>query len=527
MKSVAKGDSMAKSRSLSFYTTVNIISGLGVLFVNSCISFFLSPYIIRTIGVEANGFVNLANNFVAYADLAVTALNAMAARFITLAYAKGDYKRANLYYNSVFWGNLFIVGVLLVPAALFITRLEQIVDIPSPILLDVKLLFSIIFLSFFLRTGLPNWDCGTYVTNRMDRSNVPSILTALLRCIILICMFSLFTPHVWYVGLATTTAAGVYLLVQWYNTHTLTPELYISLKKPICSGKVIGQLVGAGIWSSLAIAGNTLMSGLDLLICNKYLGATLMGVLSVSKSMPNILTTFSETIRGAFGPELTLTYAKGDKEELKRCVQRSLKISSAIVTVPVAGLIVMSGDLYRLWVPSQDAELLQILTVLAILRYVFSSGAAVLNNAFTTMNKVKYNSAALILTGVISIGLTLALIQFTDLDLYAVAGMSSIVMIGKDLCFMIPAASRFLGFKWYQFYPQVGISIVSCGLITAIGVAVRAVLPVNTWGTFIAACAIIGILGLAVNVMIVLKRSERRYLFDLIKRKIGKNSNTQ
>lgn len=513
---------MKNTRGSSFNTTINIISGLGVLLTNVCISFFLSPYIIRTIGVEANGFVNLANNFVAYADLIVTALNAMAARFITVAYVNKDYRKANMYYNSVFWGNLFIVGALLVPATFFIIKLELFVDVPANILGDVKILFFIIFLSFFLRTGMPNWDCGTYVTNRMDRSSIPNIFTAILKCVILVCMFSILEPRVWYVGTATTITASVYLVAQWYNTHTLTPELKISLQKPICSSCAIKELVGAGIWSSFAIAGNTLMSGLDLLICNLNLGATLMGILSISKSIPNILTTFSETIRGAFGPELTIAYAQGDKDRILACIQRSLKISAVIVTIPTAGIIVMSDALYRLWIPSQDAELLQILTTLAILRYVFCSGIANLNNVFTTMNKVKYNSFALVITGMVSIGITLSFIKFTNWDLYAVAGVSSIVMIIKDLCFMVPITAKFLGFKWYQFYPQVGTSIICSATIIVAGNIIRMFMSANSWLEFFITCGVIGIIGLILNMMIVLNKEERVYLFGVIRRKIKK-----
>lgn len=513
---------MLKKRSATFNTTINIISGLGVLLTNVCISFFLSPYIIRTIGVEANGFVTLANNFVAYADLAVTALNAMAARFVTISYINKDYKKANLYYNSVFWGNLIIVGVLLVPATIFVLRLEKIINVPSNILLDVKILFAIILFSFFLRTGAPNWDCGTYVSNRMDRSNFPSAMTAILKCIILFCMFSMMSPHVWYVGFATTLTAAIYLLVQAYNTHTLTSELKISLKTPICSCGALKKLIGSGIWSSVANGGNTLMSGLDLLISNKYLGATLMGVLSVSKSLPNILTTFSGTIRGAFGPELTIAYARGDRKEILYCIQRSLKIASVIVTIPTAGIIIMSGDLYRLWVPSQDADLLQILTILAVLRYVFCSGITNLNNVFATMNKVKYNSVALVITGIISIGITFSLIVFTNFDLYAVAGVSSIVMIIKDICFMTPVTSYLLGYKWYQFYPSIGISTLCCSIIILVGSVVRRMIPVDSWLIFFADIAIISIIGLLVNMKIVLNKNERSYFINILKRKFRK-----
>lgn len=451
-------------RSMAYATMVNMLSGIGVLITNICISFFLSPYIIRVIGVEANGFINLANNFVAYADLVVTALNAMAARFITIAYVNKDYEKANRYYNSVFWGNLIIVGVLLLPASFLIVFLEHFVAIPTDILMDVKILFAIAFLGF-LRTAAPNWDCGTYVTNRLDRANRPLIISALFRCVFLLLVFSFFVPHIWYVTLAAFIVTLFTLLVAAYNTHVLTPELRINVKKPICSLKAIKELVGSGIWSSIAIAGNTMMNSLDLLVSNIFLGATEMGVLSISKTLPGIMSTFSGTIRGVFGPEMTIAYASGNKESIRKSIVRGMKIMGVVVTIPAVGIVVMSDAMYRLWLPSQDANLLQILTSLAVFNYVFSSGIAILNNVFTAVNKVRINSIALIITGFISIGTTILVIKFTTYGIYAVAGVSSLVMILKNLFFMLPVASKLLGFKWYQFYPQVLSSVLSSILI--------------------------------------------------------------
>ena len=65
-------------------TMVNVICSIMVLATNILINFWLSPYIVEHIGVEANGFVTLASNFVTYAQLIVTALNSMAARFIAI-----------------------------------------------------------------------------------------------------------------------------------------------------------------------------------------------------------------------------------------------------------------------------------------------------------------------------------------------------------------------------------------------------------------------------------------------------------
>lgn len=512
---------MPKEKSQQFRTYINVITSVSVMLINILISFKLSPYIIQTIGVEANGFVSLANNFVTYANIIVTALNAMAARFITIAYIQKDYNKANLYYNSVFWGNLIIVAIFLIPAAIFIGKLEYFIEIPNDIITDVKIMFSLVFLSFFVHTGFPNWDCGTAITNRLDLSYIPSMFTAVLRCILLIIMFHVWTPKVWYVSFTSTLIGFITLAIAGYYTHKLTPELKINFTKPTCSKRAVKELVGSGIWSSIANSGNMLLNGLDLLICNICIGATPMGILSLSKTLPSILVQLSESIRGAFGAELIISYAKGNKDNIYKCLSRAMKITSVVVTIPAAGFVVMSDAFYSLWVPTQDAKHLQTLTTLAILSYLLNSGVVILFNVFSMVNKVKYNSVAMIVSGICSLVITVVLIKFTEWDIYAVAGVSSIVTIFKNLFFTIPVASKLLGYRWYKFYSQVGISALCSGLIIVLGCVVRIFMPVDTWLSFFLTCAIVGICGLFINLAIVLKKEEKSYFYRMIRNKVG------
>lgn len=326
-------------------TLINVICSLMVLATNVVISFCLSPYIVKNIGVEANGFITLANNFIIYAQLIVTALNSMAARFITLAYVKEDYKKANLYYNSVFWGNLIIVAVLIVPAIICIARLESIMNIPSNIILDVKLLFSFIFFNFFITTGLPNWDCGTFVTNRLDRTYICQMLTSVIKCLLIFIMFLIFLPKVYYVGIATTVSTILLLICNGINTHKLTPKLKVVLnpRKIIYSTKAMKDLIYSGIWNSVSSVGNILLSGLDLIVCNVFLGATSMGLLSLSKIIPNYMQQLAASIKNAFAPELTINYAKDDKQSMLAGITKAMKLTAVIMTIPIAIIIVLGG----------------------------------------------------------------------------------------------------------------------------------------------------------------------------------------
>lgn len=504
-------------------TMINVICSLFVLATNVLISFFLSPFIVKNIGVEANGFVTLANNFVTYAQLIVSALNSMAARFIAIAYVKKDYKKANLYYNSVFWGNLIIVVVLIVPAIVALIKLEYLINVPANLLLDVKLLFGFIFFNFMITTGFPNWDCGTFVSNRLDRSYIPQFITSIIRCLFLFLTFSFFVSKVYYVGLAATIVTIILLICNGINTHKLTSELKISFypNKIICSKKAIKELVMSGIWNSISNIGMILLTGVDLIICNVYIGATAMGILSLTKIIPNYMDQLASSLTSAFTPELTINYAKENKKKLIDGINQSIKLSSVIITVPIGIFIVLGKNFFSLWVPSQDASLLQILSILASFKFMFTGGIQILYNVFTVTNKVKENAVSQIITGICSIVLTLILVQFTDYGIYAVAGISSLCAVVKNLVFVIPACSKYLKVKSSVFYKQVIISLMSSLLIVAFGFCINSLFRIDSWMKLIINALVIASGGLIINVFLTLDKEERKYLLDKTLSKLG------
>lgn len=505
-------------------TIFNVICSVLVLVSNIVISLWLSPFIIKNIGVEANGFVSLASNFVSYASLIVTALNSMAARFITVSYVEKDYKKANLYYNSVFWGNLVIVAVLIFPAIYFVAQLDSFVNVPSDILTDVKMLFTFVFSIFFMQTAAPNWSCGTYVTNRLDRTYIPNIIFAVLKAVLIFSLMYIFKPTVWYIGLVNFIIAFLDTAVAWYNTHTLTPELrvYLNPKKAICSWQAIKDLVGSGIWGSVSNVGSMLLSGLDLIICNIFIGPTQMGILSLSKTLPHLMQSLSASICHAFAPELVINYAQGNKDKVLRDINRSMKLTSVVLIIPLAGIIVMSVDFYRLWVPSQDANLLSMLTTVTCLGYAFTSGTQILYNVFSTVNKVKLNAILMMASGAVSTALVFVLLKTTNLGIFAIAGVSVVVSLVRNMLYTIPYTAKYLGFKKTQFLPQIFSCVLSTCLLSFIGIVVKQLFSISTWIDFILVAGLLSVIFLIINVLVFLKKDERSMLFEKIKRRFGR-----
>ena len=508
-------------------TALNLLSSIIVTFTNIAIGFWLSPFIISHIGIEANGYIALAQNFITYASLIVTALNSMAARFITIEYVKKDIRKANIYYNSVFWGNLIIVAVIIPIAIMFIAYMEFIINVPKNILFDVKILFAFVFLDFFSQTGAPNWDCGTFITNRLTRKYFPGAILYIFRACFLVALFSIFVPKVWYVGLASLIVTVFGLCIGMLNTHHLTPELRISFgkNKVICSWHAIKELVGSGIWNSISNLGNMLLTGLDLLLCNLFIGPYEMGVLALGRVLPSYMQNFAATIFNAFAPELVINYAEGDKEKLTHDLLRAMKVLSFLLSIPLCGMIVLSRDFYSLWVPSEDATLLSNITILICSEFAFTSGTLILNSVFQTVNKVKANAMLVVASGAASTLTVFILLNTTELGIYAVAGVSVIFNLMRMNFYTIPYSSKYLNLNSKLFFRHEFICVLDTVLICVFCIGALSLIPYNnSWSWFIVKAIVVIAICIICNSFLLIRKEERQILFNKITRKKQSNS---
>ncbi|MBC5624029.1 hypothetical protein H8S10_00960 [Clostridium sp. NSJ-49] len=500
-------------------TAINLTSSLIVFGVNLIISFFLSPYVVKTLGVEANGFVSLANTFISYATLITIALNSMAGRFITIAIHKEDYKTANKYFNSVFIGNLIITSILLLPALICIIKLESIINISSNLVLDVKILFSILFINFLVIQSMPSWGTATFAANKLYLQSIRGMESNLIRIGVILLLFLFFSPHVYYVGLATMISGIYSTYFNRYYQKKLIPQLKI--KKGYFKWETIKELISSGIWNTITNVGQILLSGLDLLITNLFIGPVEMGVLALSKTIPNIIISLAGTLTSTFMPSLTIDYAKGEQESLKNNLKQGMKIIAILITIPLAILIVYGKEFYSLWVPSEDATLLHVLSVLTCFGLIFTSGIQCLYNAFTVANNLKTSSILLLASGVISTIIVFILLKTTNLGIFAVAGVSSFVNLIRNMLYNIPAASKCLKLKWNTFYPEVFISVFSVIALTIVGTLIKKLIVVNSWLTLIIAAICTGVIGLIINIIIILDKDIKIKLFNCIKKKLN------
>ena len=484
--------------------------------LNMCIGFFISPVIVRDLGVEANGFAQLANNFVSYASLLTIAINAMAGRFTTIAYHRGEKEKAEKYYTSAMVGNLLSIAVLIVPAIVLIFNIGSVVRIQTTTITDVQILFSLTFLSFFSSNIQSVLNISTTVKNKQYLSNTMIMIGAVTRIAILLILFNFFEIQLYYISLAAWIVS-ILLVAGYYGIkQRLLPEIHFDMVNFDLTA--MKEMLGSGTWSVVNKCGNLLMTGFDLLLTNILIGSVEMGVLSVAKTIPTNIISIAATLSWNWNPKMTKEYANNDIPQMLKTVDLSAKVSSIIISVPTMTFCVFAPQFYSLWMPTQDPVVLSILSFLSLTAYTILVGTSSVYNIFSITNKLKFNSLTYVGGAVVSIVVSIICVKYTSLGIYAVAGISSIIVIIRNLIFLLPYAAKTIGLKWYTFYKYVLFDGACSIIVAAVAFVVKLFIPMDSWIMFLLSCCLVGVISMFLLCLIMMKNEQRRAFINGFKK---------
>ena len=507
--------SILKSESNTKQFIINLIFTVVAFVLNFCISFFITQYITNEFGSDAYGFVKLANDFAGYATLLSIPLNSMASRFIMLETERGNISEAKRYYSSIAVANVVLALIMVLPSLLCVIYLEKFLTIPTVLVLEVKLTFAFTFASFIVNLLFSIHGNCYYLTNTLGISSIRDALMTMLRVAVIIALFSFTSPRISYVAIGALAATLFSIIYNLYHHKKLTPDLMFNYKE--FEPKKLLDVISAGIWNSITKLSQIFSSGLDLLLTNMLIDSQMMGYLSVAKTVPGLAASFNATIANIFSPNLMKLYAKNDMAGLKKATISSMRFMCLFTSIPNAVLITMGKDFFELWVPGQPSQLINILSVLTIINSCVTGPAQPLYQIFTITNKIKQSSVVLIVYGFASVIVTCLCLLFTDLGVYAVAGVSMVGSMIVALFYHVPYAAKYIGLPKYTFFPEIAKSIISTIVLCGIGFAINMVVDQSaSWIMWFAGACIIGVVGLAINFFVILRKDERQQFYGIV-----------
>jgi len=438
--------------------TINTIAVILNLLIQFLVSFFLTSYLVGTVGATAYGFFALANTIVNYTIILTSALNSMSSRFVGVEYHNQRFDEAIRYYSSVFFGDVFFVLLLLIPSLIAIWNIDTFINVPPELLHDVRALFYVIFANMCINVCAAVFSGVFIIKNRLDLSSIISISSNLFRALLLILLYSFRSPSIVYLGIATLAATILVVVGNVYCNKKLMPELRIEYATVRL--KTIWTIVSAGMWNSFNHLSLFLLHGFDLLFSNIMLSAVVMGNMSVAGTLPAMVSTCISSISNLFTPKYLEYFSAQNYDALSREIHNSIKFMTVISCMPICFLVGFGMPFYELWTPNVDVKMVYLLSVCIIIPNFTGAAINSVNYLYTIVNKVKFPAIVLFGTGVLNVIVVYLCLKYSQLGVYSIVIVSAVLGILRNIVFNAPYAAYCIHKKYYEFYPDMLRSFV-------------------------------------------------------------------
>ena len=498
-----------------------IIMGLSSVF-GYFITLFLTSYITENIGIEAYGYVSIAKTFVDYGGIITIALTSFIVRYITINYHKNDIKEAISYYVSSINACLIMCLFLCIIFVAVVINLQDLIKIPDYLVSSVKLLFVMVFLTFEIRTLVTPFSTGFYISNRLDLSGIIKILAYVVEILSLIFLFLFFKPSVWFAGMATLVASIVNLLMTYFLNRKLIPNFKYNIQ--LHSNKKVFNLIKNGIWNSINQLGNTLNSGLDLIVSNSLLSGVQTGQVAIAKSIGVIFGTLSTIIFQPLQPELLRTYAQGVNDTFLNQLKKTMKICGFFGGVAFSGFFAMGLLFYELWLPTQDIQLLYILTLLTVFTYIMDIFLQPLYYVGTLTVKNVVPCFVTVLGGILNVFGMILLIKYTSLGIYSVPITTAVIMFLINFFFNPIYASWCLKIGKLYFYPLILKHLFGTFCMCISFKVLAVLLRPDSWMTLVLVAIFMFIVGILIYFMIMFDNKEKAIVVKMFKDKMQRKN---
>ncbi|CUU83899.1 polysaccharide biosynthesis protein [Campylobacter hyointestinalis subsp. hyointestinalis] len=501
---------------------LNLISSIVVFSLQMLINFFLTPFILKVLGDEAYGFLGLANSFVNYGYILTLVINSVAGRFVAYEYHRGNLLQASKYYSSVLAVNFVFCIFICVVCSAFILNLKEFINVSEVIVDDVKLTMAFYFINFCLGLFNAVLTISAFVKNKLYMISVRNAISTAIFAFVLVALFYIFKPMIYYTAVSALLASIFVFVSAIYITKKLQTGLKFRLKYFRLS--LIRKLINSGTWNSFNMLSHTLINGIDLLLCNIFINAASMGILSVSKAAILIAESFIGTVGATFMPKFIELYSKQSINDLINEVKFCLKTLAFISISPVAVFAVFGSEFYTLWLPFKTAyeiSFIYNLSLIALIPVIFIAAMQPLLSLNTVTNKLKRPAIANLIMSFSVV--TFQLIFIKDFGLYSIAICAISGYLARIILFDIPNAGVNLNQKISLFYPVFLRNVSVFAVILACLYVMHSFFVITTWSKFVLYGFFMLLVGYALSLFFIFDKFEMSVLmrkFSLVLNKI-------
>ncbi|MBI5352642.1 MAG: hypothetical protein HZB50_08415 [Chloroflexi bacterium] len=487
-------------------TAKNILANITFVVVDILFSLWYTPFLIRKLGSELFGFIPLANSVTNYFSIVTQSLNISVGRHITVELARGKTRRANQVFNTNLIASLLLISAAIPLGVILVAFAPLFFKIPLGHERDIQLLFVGVVTAFLLVTFRINFSVATFARNRFDLRNVSSLGARVIQILVILGLFSLDRPNIFYVGIGAACAALFNLAGDYFLWRLLLPELKVywnDFRK-----RDLKLIFNSGALTFIYQIGFMLFN-VEMLVANRILDLHLVGMYAALITIPKNLRIISSAIGGVWGPSILAKYGQDDHQGIDSILLGSVKLIGLTLALPIGLICGLALPFLTVWLGPDFREMSWILAVM-----VFPLSTNLIVEPFFNIN-ISLNKLKIPALVTFGLGLLNLLLAVFLAPRYGVIGIvaAGVLTLTLNYSIFIPIYTAMtMNLPWWRYVQRLGgVSLATLG-VTVTSYLLSDVVSLTSYFRLIAAGGSISLIYLTSAYFLGLSNVEKELL---------------
>lgn len=333
------------------------------------VSLYTSRVVLNTLGVEDYGIYNVVGGFVAMFSLISNSLSASVSRFLTFELGRGDMERLKETFSTSLMIHLALAGIVfLLAESIGIWFLNTQMTIPEERLYAANWVFQASIISFMFGLCSVPYNASIASHERMSAFAYIGMLDVVLR--LLIVLFIAYSPFsfdrlIVYSLLLVAVGMSLQCIYLWYCRKHFE-ECRFKLHFDKSYWKEMSAFAG---WNFIGATSGLLKDqGINVLL-NLFLGPIVNAARGISVSVNTAVSGFSGNFMAAINPQITKSYASGDRGYMFSLVERGARFSFYIILLFALPIIFETDFILTLWLkhyPDHTVNFVRLILLLSL-----------------------------------------------------------------------------------------------------------------------------------------------------------------
>jgi O-antigen/teichoic acid export membrane protein len=410
---------------------INSACKYGALIVGNLIAFFLTPYLIRTLGPALLGLKTLAWQALQFVGLAHTAMGISYERYAKADHARGDYESLNRHLSAGFLVSALAAIAFALGSVALAVWAAPLFSLPPELVPPARAVFLLIGFStaFLILTGV--WETPAFVAERFYLQDLGHLVCSLLSAALVVWAFEYGTPSIvlWVLlsnGLLVLWRAAVMMPL----ARRLLPTFRVSLALIRSSSEVRSMMAFGGLNFVGGIGFLLYYASDSIVITNlRELGPEMIVHYNVAQRWDPQIRVLVMAFVTTLLPLMTAQAARGERAFLQRTFLRGTRYS-LLIGAPFAALLVAYADPFlRHWVGPDFAREGAVALQVIMLQFLVCIPERMAYNVNIAYARMKGPVLVALACGVLNIVLSVAFVRIGGLGLLGIALGSAFALL--------------------------------------------------------------------------------------------------